>query len=242
MPYAIPDPRYEELLLPRAKPIGSVVINWSDPITRGMISCLPLQYSFIDLVSGKKWSVQDQDWNAFANGITHHASTSNGKIISPDGFDFNAFGEFTVLIVWKNGGSGGVVWRSVFALDGTTYANVAYLQYREDTDSMEFFAGSDVDAITVSGVQTNAPQAYIFSANQSTGSKLIYKNGKNLLDVTGSFTFASGIKIPKYLWVDNLAGRDNDHDIALGVIWNRQLTKAESIAITKDPFRFVIPA
>ena len=45
MPYSIPDPNYEELLLPGQKPIGNVVVDWSNKF-------LPSKYMFLSRDDG----------------------------------------------------------------------------------------------------------------------------------------------------------------------------------------------
>lgn len=237
-------------------PGGVPRINWSNPITAGMIACyvpsasggsvIPnLVGNGIDLraESGARWANL-----AEGQGITSLASTSGADCV---GVPTSLRPVSAMSCFWRGSLNGSTPGTNT-PLMGITYAN---------TDSSPYFVFAVCDGAATqnklgnywnsSGVAANSAQIAPPAANKISsivgtitlgGNSYLYVDGV-LKDTTaassGTFSY-SGAETVSFGTYKGVLSRQANCTGLIGVMWNRQISPAEAAYLNSNPYDFLI--
>ena len=254
MSYAIPDPHYEELLPPGKKPIGNVVIDWSNPITKGLVVCLIAKIghgSYFDLIKNRAWTPVGVsgtpeiigsvlgEAGVFDSTLEGHLSVVRYPQSTPDlsTFVIGRIEDITTLKTLFNG-------------DNPT-DSARLFQFRVSSANLQFIRfTASVDVLT--GTKTlSTGKTYAFGGTHKAG--------------TGGFIYVDGIEDN----TDTLSG-DMDNvtpQLTVGIytsyantistitfsapfnglipfccLWEAPLSPAQHKSLADNPYQFLIPA
>lgn len=246
MPIWLPDPRLQEprLLIPGLKPLGPVVIDWSNPITDGLkFFMIDWQPPYRDLVSGQvpttiggtpEAAIESADGNPcieFAAEEDLYYSNVRHDI---------GLGECTLFNIHRKSSSV-LNYQIVLALGSSS----AYLGlYALWTSSNQIY-GTDT---TVSGGRNWSDfsssenlNAFGVSFAGSGGAMDAYLNGIKSTVNNSGMTWSDG---DRGVYVNE--GQPFDRPMIgknfCSAIWNRQLSEAEHVKMAHDPYHFLVPA
>ena len=254
MSVGIPDPRIEnggELLDPGRKPVGNIVIDWSNPLTRGLAFFF---LNDIDLVSKDFPDINNTSSVAGVKGLTRKCSasqinlewqrpsivTSNGVgtgdysmifIGNPD----DSSGDFRILMAQKRDAAGFPFSQTWLVADSGTSGGyqagyVSFNAYSESGAGVERTSGVlDGDYHTFAGVRESND----------------YK-----LSIDGdAFTVATATAVDiladNYLTIGSRGGETTNaynKNAVFACAYDRALSQEEVTSLHRNPYQFVIPA
>lgn len=241
MSYSISDPRYEELLAPGQKPIGpNKAIDWSHPLTRGLISVVLPGLDNIDLVTKKLWLPTNVTKEVIkGRGMGYHSIRLNeSKLTSQTAFPANVVDEFTVAHdVYIDDLT--TTWKTWWVLDKSAYAGGAFVQHF--TAGIEYFIGSSAKPASTT-LEIDTLYDFAFTNNNAANDRKVYKNGI-FLRTDVSATAPAGDNTAQLFVADNLAtNRSQGGTTSYWYLWYRELSPEEILSIKLNPFQFLIPA
>lgn len=244
----LPDSRFEmpELFIPGRKPVGNVMIDWSNPLTRGLEFYAPfVDFTTRDLVSGQyattlsdvnyathHGEVEANDW-ALLNTLVYDSAPSLNK------------GKGAVLI--RVSGLKDASYTRLFDGGGTGYNNTIFYQETDKYDVNMRFAGTSVRMVagppTVFDVSEAIakPHTLVLQWDSSKALREYWVDGVLRASVVNSFDATQwGSKMCFFGKVDGTSGVVGGKR-ELGY-FNRLLEPQEIRAIHENPHQFLIPA
>ena len=242
--------REPNLLVPRKKPVGSVRVDFSNTITKGLKSCLPFNPAtkFYDIASMQQWvPASGFNWMTGKGYFGYGGLSTDVNNYIKSTLTNSVMGlvdDVTIHArVFQN--TDPLSNNVLFGLNSTTYSDWAY-----------------VDLNVADQVRCSVGNSFTSSAAHSSN---YFLNKESTFDVmVGSST--SSIK---KVWTDNLidintTGQDTtiaSETIGLSRVddqttsnklfggfwvffcaWDRHLSEAERLSMNADPYQFLIPA
>lgn len=235
----IPDPRFEmpELLIPGKKPAGSVVIDWSNQITRSMelfATCGEVKTSIRNKVTGEQLTEMTAGANsvvATGNGIgIESAASLNGGYTTAADIPGTS-GSYSLMfqckfpvphVSWTTFFRANTLTRHHVLLDANgligCYDNngAGFYSSGYDTDNL---SGVHTVVATVNGSNTTF---FISGKNVGTASRSMNAEVRFLLNATSG----QGIKSP----------------VLCIAAFSRELADSEAISLSNNPYQLVVPA
>lgn len=257
----LPDARFEmpELFIPRQKPVGAVAIDWSNPITRGLLDF----WSFTDsltslmgrspvagnaLIQGPSVAFDGSTKYLEYEHLTELDNSSNFTFFI-DVFKRTDNADFYFMSHNAGNANTGIALFNDFGGPNSTTANVHDLFVRPTTASnWERSAPADGNV----GGYTNLPFSRYRIVATFDGSlptiqrAKTYTNGvdESVGDNNGSGATHCGTHTEN-LSFGRKAYNGSSHLEGLiysAAIWPRTLSKEEAISLTLDPYQLLIPA
>ncbi len=228
---------------PRIKPSGPIVIDWNNPLTRGLEYCLPCNSPMPVNI---------------ANGVP---DTLNGSVkFTGDSFSwFEATSSDYISVNTPFDKQGGQFSLVVMARFGNPAAGFPVLAGRGDTGSDEWMFGDattggneDMLRLYAAGGQCNASgsfiqdrqQVFAFSYGENGNNGRVYGDGRLIgSDTTGSaLDTSTNTKDLTIGGADQNGTRNFGGDIYLVLGYSRALTDAEHLSLSRDPYQVLKPA
>lgn len=238
-----PDSRIEmpELFIPGRKPIGSIRINWDNPLSRGLrIAIVPQGKAIFNLV-GPGAPVSGSGVMS-ANSMRMTASDVRTMQVPPI---YNA--RFTAM--WVGRALSHTNWDSYGALFTATRSsgadNAFGIQRNAATDELKCYLGGVAVTLILKISDLLASSAAIISRNSdiSTGNIYQYLNGK-YLGATHTTVYYGTSDPTLVINGERGASASNAGNQFLDAIfiWDRKLSDGESLSATRKPYQFLMPA
>ena len=247
MSYSIPDPHYEELLVPGQKPIGNVVIDWGNPLVRGLVACgIFNKLNWRDL-SGNSAVAGDIDSTspeltpkAGSYGVDYDETTDAQKLIE-DRADLT--GDITFVIVRSPNDTTSRS-SSAFGFNTLTSAQRfhSHMPFSDGTVYFDY-GGSTAGTtrITWTGYTkvANEIEVWVFLVR---GSKMaIWFNGVEVS--SDESTTASRTQGANTFFINKGTSASGDFQtVYAAFLYKRGLSDSEIRSISYDPYQFLIPA
>jgi hypothetical protein len=252
MAVVIPDPRWENpaMLIPDRKPVGPVQIDWSNPLTNGLVA-LPMATGrgLLDPVGRANWVAnRPQNIQAFksdfiASPDTDHAYDTATPVVR----DLPEQPEFTVVCIAYSQGPPGTPNPAVAGWSGSddmifyvnsssNNTNTARIFWRncpggpQILDAGNGFVGLGVRVSFGVRFKTSSGTAYTDGFEQG-----IIENSQSATD-SGRGTFS---RFEFGRWLTQRADRGG---LSIVSMWERALSDAEIQSVSADPYQFLIPA
>lgn len=260
MALVIPDPRWEtsELLYPGRKPVGNVVIDWSHPLTKGLVRYYLPSSATITSRSGDG-QLWDYAKDKYSQYITANTSTMPLQVATPIGLatssptasyaakvdnikevttDGTLACLFTPVITQ---GSNSIVFAHVdFGAGHRFYMGMNSMSVyiiRLGNGVTEFPAFGDAGDLVV-----DTPVMLSQSFSSVLADTFSYKDGIHFhtftRDSNDPFSDASASMFG-YGTSSKFSARGTHHVAAL---WDRQLSHSENASFAANPYQFLIPA
>ncbi len=245
-PASIPNPRLfmPELLIPGRKPVGSVKIDWTHPLTKGLELFTPLLPGrpVINLATGEDplaitatmgrkangnlWTnVSDRDFAAFAlSNVTCDELTVMSKIIWQNATFWD---DYWSLYVPGNSAAYWVLENP----DVNSYGPSAFSSFTgiENISSIGTFYPLGTHSYRVSKVQN---EAKLLMNGVPHAGGVVTHNPSYIFDVT-EFRLLNRVNSNK---------RGAIAEIEFAAVWNRSLSDGEEYSFRINPYQFLIPA
>ena len=246
MSYSIPDPRYEELLLPRQKPIGSVVLDTGHPILRdnSLIVLDDKQIFGADVVSsGLKDVVTASGKGKYADGSSSVRIAVNESLRMTNGSPFSWWALFHRIDTSANNAR-------IFERTARNATAQPYLNYGFELSATQSTININVSTATGGGFNTyswtSAPTSGLVSmAGASDGTNTYAYGQGNLVGTVSTFGIDDIAGIGDDLYIGGYAPtsyQDTGAVFLIGGVWQRQLSETEIKELYKNPYQFLIPA
>ena len=215
------------------QPQQAVGIDWSNPITRGLVVSFSTPSGLLDSVSNKSASI-DSGFSYGANRLGQ-AYRFNGVT---DGITFSRShsGAYSIFALAHPDGTSGT--RNICSIgDGTSYA----AQLRQDGSQWSFYHHSSTDKLAseASGVTAGSVSAIVATWDGVSTIRL-YRDGlqrginatANSLRTVSRFNIGQDNFGAKQAWLGG---------INIVVFWNRALSDAEIRSISAKPWQIFLP-
>jgi hypothetical protein len=250
--YPLPDSRFEmpELYIPGRKPVGDVMIDWENPLTKGIVQCVLFAQqgtAIADLIKGLySWNLlqagtkgadsgfEAGQWRTYNSGA---ASSSDIGVIYQDftAWDYATTDLWSALSVGDRPHLAGGNVGSALDENRGFVINPTQVRFRRVTGSVDISSSfSDSKAVGL--------------AKQGTNGTLVSADGITRDTIaTGSTDFANSACDNVGIgsgWTENIAdwSFQVERSVSMVVRWNRALSQSELDSITADPYQFLIPA
>ena len=254
MSVGIPDPRFEEpeLFDPNRKPVGNVVIDWDNSITRGLYSCLLFgsDSTSVDLVNRSLKLNNTSGWgttiyyNTSENGIGIYCPTAtsnhNTAITMP-----------TVNTIPQSAWSVQSVFRPIagnlngylFNLGGTGSDRIQWRQLSINRFALTMWnSGAATNVIFNSSYYPGYNSNVITTPND--GNYKYYGLDAETSVFSAAATRDNDLSNNKFDPCTALSGSASSIDGWLYAvhIWHRELSASEARSMRDNPYQFLIPA
>jgi hypothetical protein len=220
-------------------------IDWTNPLTRGLVSCYLPGQGFFDIcgVGPRLTLTSTFSYGNSVEGLAFGSATAAAGAVGSVPPALQATTRLTFY------------WRGVMASATLTNAEIMVLSYNNSwtapfgitlrANTSNLFLGwnnnGSFSSITLATTwATNVVTSVAFTL-RTGGSAIGYKNGVSLGSSsagTGPITYAAS---PKLCFNNNPAFSGNSNCYALmGLVWNRDLSAREIQALDRDPYQFLI--
>jgi hypothetical protein len=247
----LPKQYHSDFAQPGKKPLGPVEIDWSNPLTIGLISCVPIVDAGFPYDLARKEFLGTSTNSAFI-GIDGGRRTANieggargfrDTTYSPRPTEESIFwmGSFSGA---QSGGDG--------TLGGVTYSSntseppfVSCAFKRSSTFNITFLynLGGGQIGIGLTPFSTGADQDVRLLGTITSGTQKLYSKGSEIASGSTSGSIGYGSDPFIHIGADHLAGgRDANSLVALQYLWNRALSPVEAKSISEDPYQILKPA
>lgn len=250
MSFAIPDPRWEEpnLLIPGRKPTGPVVIDWSHPMTAGLISMPTAVYGgFSDLTNKVSWTTLiPQNYSVWYGQQVYSGdngepfrSTDSRLITLLQGDQFTIFVNCVygptsttnpAIMGWSGADD------LVFYPNDSVYSNKQRVFWRNSPIGVSPLVGG-VDGPVGSVVS----MVLTFENLSGTAYQKGYVNGSLITSGSAANAARGSVTHVEFGRWETQGAADAGR-ISGAAMWDRCLSPAEVGSLSRNPYQFLIPA
>ena len=241
------------ILLPRyrrSQPQGNVEIDWSNPITRGLVTAfLPNQrFPYIDSVtrisdtSGFRLvsapGPRGVQASTLTTSVNHPWSLSfqqpAGNFFQRPGLasGYPAISVFTLYQQFDTT-STGPIWGAGF--DSTYYARF----FKENTGAISFVPNTNSAGAGITGPVLNANQVYAIAGVNEGNLRELFVDGASVASSSGGITFLNTAF--RYSGSSYVANQFRRIGLHCGYAWSRRLTVSEIKSLTDNPWQIFRP-
>ena len=246
MSYAIPDPRYEELLPPGVKPVGNVVIDWDHPLADGLIAqwVFTHQQRGKDLVAGNDIMdnfINTPELNVGQNGTGLYLADNEGSYSDSTGHMGRVTDQFSIVFDVDILASSSV---SNFMFGQTTVGTSNYdwgLYLAASNNRFTIFFTTSAGLKTISPLETfTIGNNYKLVLTYDGANIRFYRNnvanGSNTQ--TGNVSVTASQKTGFDIW----NGSELNLRIYNASLYNKALSVADIDSLYRNPYQHLIPA
>lgn len=226
-------------LPPLQKPLGNVVIDWSNPLTRGLVAAILVDgHIYHNIVNGDAQLAADP----MSFGVRHDAvgGYMPRSGYSGVGFVFSYVGLGTLTLVETSHRLGSDIYKCGVCLA----ASVAH----GSAGNQVFFRGGDVRIVDSSGAGDDFGTNTINSGKKSVRATGVtsgiptdfYVDGVYKGSYAGALTGIDGLKSIAFGTGYGYSSHENIYESSF--VYNRELTEAEHKSLAADPYQIFKPA
>lgn len=248
----VPDSRWEipALLTPGQKPVGNVIIDWSNPLTQKLSEYFLFDGTIKNLVNGRIYT-RPQNWVYEVNqrGQRVNNPTENlSYLVTNDtltGYDFGTYPDGRT--VYFQGAPGTITAgpQGLFAEGGLGDGYCVIYRTTPDTLNYYYASASGADVTNQASGTTFAPGELIklfftYSAKNNNIQAMI----DGVVDYTSGTVGAMGAHLatPCVGYANSFNNGRWYGYFELFAKWDRELSDAEKVSFNANPYQFLIPA
>lgn len=232
---------------PRRQPVNALAVDWSNPLTRGLVFLVPGTPGQTTDIAGKR--------AATVTGTLAAGGVRDAQLMRFDGSQALDYAQFGSELPF--GGPGTVAWVQS-NVSGSGYSTIAQflpsgatapvVLYQATSDAGYAFVigpanGAAIQFSSIVGfLADNAREAFVVSSpvigSSTPGDWSVYRGGTKLAAASSTQTFATFTGTSTKLGASERAGVE-PYEGMLGcfAVWNRQLSDAESLAYNANPWQ-----
>jgi len=232
----------------RAQPQGGSQIDWSNPITKGLVLCTHAGVNFVELTTRKQSTITSATQTTTTKGKAFSNSATTYSIETPVN---GSFGEAVTWVVGAEIASfgGGGLGRFADKRTAASATQVELFYVNQPTTNIQFQRVTNSVTQTIgsaSGLSFPAPfAAYAVTVSSITAADgTIYINGvpqSLLVNTLGSGTMLTNTSNYVIGNRTNDNTRNMDGKIAFAYRWNRVLSAKEVALISNNPYQLFKP-
>jgi hypothetical protein len=247
----IPDPRFEEpnLLIKKTKPIGAMVVDWSNPITKDLKICLAPQSSTFSNLAGNEVHQSNQQIRTLPTGE---------RAYSYNLYDFASpqYDPFITDVVTESGGH--TCLAAIYARFGAKMVVVSsrVTQNKGFAFASNQFTGDDDNRglrffLTYGGVASYASSSFVQVSGVRHAAVVGFSGTINSdYDYIINGEYDSNISVgtmklcgdPVSCFGEPVFSEGSAQSFVWLYYWNRRLSRQELKSVSDHPYQFLIPA
>jgi hypothetical protein len=228
------------------QPQSPVGVNWTNPITQGLVQLLLFSTSapnsVIDLVQGNVWTGTGMTRRPTPQGLaTGDNSYSGYKLTSGKSFNFGNGGRYgtnNFSVVLGTYFPGSLLYLpEFFTFDAASYSTTVNCN-ASDSGQVVMIVGGTQFFSAAGTIAANKHVNLGWSYAGTSGE--IYADGRSVLTGTGS-NISTTAKTPQLHLSNDLTGRAPGGYMTHFAIWDRRITGAEHAALGVNPWQLFAP-